>query len=84
MDDLVKRLRLFAQGCRGSKWQSRDKTVYLCDEAADTIEALTARAKATEALAEEARNKALEDAAKVADKLQYRICAAAIRALKSS
>ena len=39
-DDLVKRLRAFAQGCRGSMWQSRDKTIELMDTAADRIEGL--------------------------------------------
>ena len=38
---LVARLRMFAIGCRGSMWQSRDETIRLCDEAADAIEALS-------------------------------------------
>jgi hypothetical protein len=42
MDDLNGDLRRFAQGCRGSMWQSRNETIRLCDEAADRIEALTA------------------------------------------
>lgn len=45
MDDLVKRLRAFANGCRGSIWQSRNETIRLCDDAADAIEALQARVK---------------------------------------
>lgn len=41
-DDLVKQLRAFARGCRGSMWQSRETTVRLCDDAADRIEDLEA------------------------------------------
>ena len=37
MDDLIERLRNFAQGCRGSMWQSRDETIRLCDEAATAL-----------------------------------------------
>ena len=31
---LVKRLRNFADGCRGSMWQSRDETITLMDAGA--------------------------------------------------
>ncbi len=42
MGDVAKECRNFAQGCRGSMWQSRDETIRLMDEAADRIEALEA------------------------------------------
>lgn len=45
---LVAELRSFANGCRGSIWQSRDKTIQLCDQAADALEAQTARAEKAE------------------------------------
>ena len=48
MSDLVKRLRAFAAGCRGSMWQSRDETIALCDQSADEITALRARLEAME------------------------------------
>ena len=48
-DDLVDRLRAFAADCRGSKWQSREKTILLCDSAADEIAALQARVAELEA-----------------------------------
>lgn len=38
--DIVERLRSFAQGCRGSMWQSRDETIRLMDSGADEIERL--------------------------------------------
>lgn len=41
-DDLKMQLRAFANGCRGSMWQSRNDTIRLCDEAADAIEAQAA------------------------------------------
>lgn len=39
-NDLIGSLRQFAQGCRGSMWQSRDDTIRLMDAAADKIEFL--------------------------------------------
>ncbi|WHZ33442.1 hypothetical protein [Sagittula sp. MA-2] len=39
---LTDQLRNFAQGCRGSMWQSRDETIRLMDEAAARIAALEA------------------------------------------
>jgi len=36
---LVERLETFADGCRGSMWQSRNGTVHLMDEAAAAITA---------------------------------------------
>lgn len=48
-DDLVKRARHFAQGCRGSMWQSRDTTIELMDKLADRIVALTAERDALRA-----------------------------------
>lgn len=42
MSDLVERLRRFAAACRGSQWQSRDKTIRLMDEAADALAQLRA------------------------------------------
>ena len=40
---LVERLTNFANGCRGSMWQSRNETIELMDEAAARITALEAR-----------------------------------------
>ena len=37
MQDLIRQLRAFAQGCRGSMWQSRDETIRLMDEAAEAL-----------------------------------------------
>lgn len=57
MQDLIRQLRAFAQGCRGSMWQSRDETIRLMDEAAEAlttaqaeIEALRARVAELEKL----------------------------------
>ena len=36
---LVERLKAFADGCRGSMWQSRDETITLLDQSAETITA---------------------------------------------
>lgn len=36
---LVERLHGFANGCRGSMWQSRDETILLMDEAAAALTA---------------------------------------------
>jgi hypothetical protein len=49
---LITQLRAFAQGCRGSMWQSRDKTIRLMDEAAAALATTTdlqARLDAAEA-----------------------------------
>ena len=40
--ELVEQLRAFSNGCRGSMWQSRDETIRLMDEAANTLTRLIA------------------------------------------
>ncbi len=45
----VGELRAFANGCRGSMWQSRDKTIELCDEAAALLTAQQAEIEARDA-----------------------------------
>lgn len=53
LDDLKARLLAFAQGCRGSMWQSRDETIRLMEEAATAITDLEALVgELEEALAE--------------------------------
>ena len=64
---LVARLRMFAIGCRGSMWQSRDETIRLCDEAADVIEALRTHPPQPDALPGDLRE-ALRLAQEGADK----------------
>ena len=94
MGDLVKRLRA-GDRMDGQKVDCKHDRCNcpIMDEAADAIEAITARAEAAEARVATSRNKALEDAAKVAEGfnpsplplVEYRTSniAAALRALKS-
>lgn len=95
VDDLAKRLpadaRLAAKTLADTGVFPTGQSILT--ECADAIEALTARAEAAEARVATSRNKALEDAAKVAEGfnpsplplVEYRTSniAAAIRALKS-